>query len=230
LRTGEPETIQIVGYQLGTIVDEINGRPRKGATVRYPLAGGKNQALLALIAKTNPVSLTELPEKSGRAKSNLSRTLKTMERYGIVYFEKGDGREVSPRVNYSGISLEMSFAYRYREGPNMRMKRQIRMPIAVIPSVRPSAHSSASGSRHPGVCRRYGWPALSFDRERVWDGGLNKTTGPCNTSVILIRSLRRKSWAILERILAAVQEVSTQGDVRSFAGRVGCVERALQSA
>jgi predicted transcriptional regulator len=71
---------------------------------------GKNQALLALIAKTNPASLTELAETSGRAKSNLSRTLKTMERYGIVYFEKGDGREVAPRVNYSGISLEMSFA------------------------------------------------------------------------------------------------------------------------
>jgi predicted transcriptional regulator len=60
--------------------------------------------------KANPASLTELSVTSGRAKSNLSRTLKTMERYGIVYFEKGDGREVAPRVNYSGISLEMSFA------------------------------------------------------------------------------------------------------------------------
>lgn len=71
---------------------------------------GKNQALLALIAKTNPASLTELSETSGRAKSNLSRTLKTIERYGVVHFEKGNGREVAPRVNYSGISLEMSFA------------------------------------------------------------------------------------------------------------------------
>jgi predicted transcriptional regulator len=71
---------------------------------------GKNQALLALIATTNPSSLTELAETSGREKSNLSRTLKTMERYGLVHFEKGEGREVAPRVNYSGISLEMSFA------------------------------------------------------------------------------------------------------------------------
>jgi len=71
---------------------------------------GSNQALLSLIAKTNPSSLTELAEASGREKSNLSRTLRTMERYGLVHFEKGAGREIAPRVNYSGISLEMSFA------------------------------------------------------------------------------------------------------------------------
>lgn len=70
----------------------------------------KNQALLALIAKTNPTSLTVLAKTSGLARSNLSRTLKTMEQYGIVHFEKGEGREVAPRVNYSGISLEVSFA------------------------------------------------------------------------------------------------------------------------
>src|SRR5258708_3031294 len=68
------------------------------------LLSGKDEALVGVIAKANPGSLTELAETSGRAKSNLSRTLKTMERYGIVYFEKGDGREVAPRVNYSGIS------------------------------------------------------------------------------------------------------------------------------
>jgi predicted transcriptional regulator len=33
-----------------------------------------------------------------------------MERYGLVRFEEGEGREVAPRVNYSGVELEMSFA------------------------------------------------------------------------------------------------------------------------
>jgi hypothetical protein len=56
--------------------------------------------------------LTELAETSGREKLNLPRTLKTMGRYGIVHFEKGAGREVASRVNYSGVSLEMSFAQR----------------------------------------------------------------------------------------------------------------------
>jgi predicted transcriptional regulator len=69
----------------------------------------KNRALLALIMKTHPQSLTELAETSGRAKSNLSRTLKTMERYGLVHFEEGPGRQIAPRVDYSGVELEMKF-------------------------------------------------------------------------------------------------------------------------
>jgi len=69
----------------------------------------KNRALLGLIAKTHPQSLTELAEATGRAKSNLSRTLRTMERYGLVHFEEGTGRQLAPRVNYSGVELEMSF-------------------------------------------------------------------------------------------------------------------------
>lgn len=69
----------------------------------------KNRALLTLIVKTNPQSIAELAERAGRAKSNLSRTLKTMERYGLVHFEQGPGRQVAPRVNYSGVELEMTF-------------------------------------------------------------------------------------------------------------------------
>ena len=69
----------------------------------------KNRALLALIAKTQPESLNELAEKTGRATSNLSRTLKTMERYGLVHFEPRSGRQIAPRVDYAGVELEMMF-------------------------------------------------------------------------------------------------------------------------
>ncbi|ARP82173.1 transcriptional regulator [Bordetella genomosp. 8] len=69
----------------------------------------KNRALLALIARTKPASLNELASKSGRAKSNLSRTLRTMEQYGLIYFEQGPGRQLAPRSNYCGISFEVSF-------------------------------------------------------------------------------------------------------------------------
>ena len=68
----------------------------------------RNRELLAVIAELNPGSLTELAEKTGRAKSNLSRTLKTMERYGLVRFEQGEGRAQAPRVVYSDITLDMS--------------------------------------------------------------------------------------------------------------------------
>jgi predicted transcriptional regulator len=67
----------------------------------------KNRALLALIAETEPESMNELAEKTGRARSNLSRTLRTMERYGLVRFVKGSGRQRAPRVHYSDIVLDM---------------------------------------------------------------------------------------------------------------------------
>lgn len=69
----------------------------------------RNRVLLALIADTEPQSVNELATKTGRAKSNLSRTLRTMEQYGLIRFEKGAGRQLAPRANYAGISLEMSF-------------------------------------------------------------------------------------------------------------------------
>jgi len=49
----------------------------------------KNRALLATIAATQPSSLQELPERTGRKASNLSRTLKTMEHYGFVRLHRG---------------------------------------------------------------------------------------------------------------------------------------------
>jgi predicted transcriptional regulator len=67
----------------------------------------KNRELLALIAETEPDSMSELAEKSGRARSNLSRTLRAMERYGLVRFVKGSGRQLAPRVHYSDIVLDM---------------------------------------------------------------------------------------------------------------------------
>ena len=71
------------------------------------LLSARNRALLKLIAQTQPGSLQELADKTGRAKSNLSRTLKTMERYGLVQFEEGHGRNRAPRVHYTDLSLDV---------------------------------------------------------------------------------------------------------------------------
>jgi predicted transcriptional regulator len=67
-----------------------------------------NRELLRVIAETKPQSLSELAERTGRAKSNLSRTLKTMERYGLVRFEKGKGRTLVPRTPYTDVVLDLS--------------------------------------------------------------------------------------------------------------------------
>ena len=68
----------------------------------------RNQALLALIASEKPESLTELAEIAGRKKSNLSRTLKTMSRYGLVELRAGPRGTLIPRVTYDRVRLDVS--------------------------------------------------------------------------------------------------------------------------
>lgn len=68
----------------------------------------RNRELLSVIAKEKPESLQELVERTGRAKSNLSRTLKTMERYGLVRMEKRPNRALAPRTTYDDIRLDLS--------------------------------------------------------------------------------------------------------------------------
>ncbi len=65
----------------------------------------ENQELLKQIIEYKPTSLTELEEISQRKKSNLSRTLKTLERYGIVSLNKEKGKLV-PVVNASNFKVE----------------------------------------------------------------------------------------------------------------------------
>lgn len=67
----------------------------------------RNQGLLDLIAKQQPGSLAELEALSGRAKSNLSRTLRTMARHGLVDLEEGANGRIVPRVRYERIALDM---------------------------------------------------------------------------------------------------------------------------
>ncbi len=69
---------------------------------------GRNQELLALIARENPGSLTELARLAGREKSNLSRTLRTLARYGLVELEPGLHGKLIPRVLYDQVQLDVS--------------------------------------------------------------------------------------------------------------------------
>jgi predicted transcriptional regulator len=67
----------------------------------------KNRALLDLIIEQEPKSIAELEALSGRAKSNLSRTLKNMERFGLVELLEGDGGALRPHVPYEEIQLDL---------------------------------------------------------------------------------------------------------------------------
>lgn len=67
----------------------------------------RNRELLALIAEQKPESLQELEDLTGRKVSNLSRTLRKMEQYGIVELKRGRQGRIKPRFPYSGFQLNM---------------------------------------------------------------------------------------------------------------------------
>lgn len=69
------------------------------------ILSAKNRALLELIAEEE-LTLTELAARTGREKSNLSRTLKTMANCGLVDLKRERGR-VIPKVPYGAISLNL---------------------------------------------------------------------------------------------------------------------------
>jgi predicted transcriptional regulator len=68
----------------------------------------KNRALLNLIAATHPKSLQDLAARTGRKPGNLSRTLRTMERYGLVRLHRAERGRVKPEVPYRKISLTVA--------------------------------------------------------------------------------------------------------------------------
>ena len=55
----------------------------------------ENRSLLDVIRISRPASISELSGITGRKQGNLSRTLKTMSRYGLVKMEKNE-RSVRP--------------------------------------------------------------------------------------------------------------------------------------
>lgn len=69
-----------------------------------------NRALLDTIAERAPGSLDELARITGRAKSNLSRTLKKMEGYGLVRLERGERGRITPRVTHDRVALDLPLA------------------------------------------------------------------------------------------------------------------------
>ena len=64
-----------------------------------------NRELLRIIIEQAPGSVEELSQMTGRAKSNLSRTLKTLANYGLIRMEKGQGLKLVPKVEHDRVEL-----------------------------------------------------------------------------------------------------------------------------
>ena len=83
----------------------------------------ENQALLQVIREHNPESISELERLTGRRASNLTRTLHTLERYGIVSLKeartsgaisfktarRGGRAPLKPVLTADAIELKLSF-------------------------------------------------------------------------------------------------------------------------
>ncbi len=74
------------------------------------LLSAGNRELLRIISEAAPGSIEELAQLTGRAKSNLSRTLKTMAGYGLIRFEPGERGRLAPKVTYDRVELELAIA------------------------------------------------------------------------------------------------------------------------
>ena len=62
--------------------------------------------MLETVRRTPPQSAAELAERTGRKKPNLSRTLKTMEQYGLVQINRRK-RKLVPGVRYQRVAVLM---------------------------------------------------------------------------------------------------------------------------
>ena len=88
-------------------------RPKKGEPKVWfetlqsmaQILSSENQQLLKIIKEKNPTSLKELEIATGRKRSNLSRTLHTMSRYGIIDLVKHN-RTVQPVVKATDFKIE----------------------------------------------------------------------------------------------------------------------------
>ncbi len=89
-------------------------RPKKGEPKVWfetlqsmaQILSSENQQLLKIIKEKNPTSLKELEIATGRKRSNLSRTLRTMSRYGIIDLVKHNNRTVQPIVKATDFKIE----------------------------------------------------------------------------------------------------------------------------
>lgn len=96
----------VVGIRSGTSARACEPTQNLAPTIWFAswrqLAGvlsDENRALLRLIRDRRPRTLQELAELSGRAASNLSRTLRNLEQHGLVRLHRSsDTRAVRPEA------------------------------------------------------------------------------------------------------------------------------------
>ena len=73
------------------------------------LLTGQNRDLIRIIQAGKFNSMAELAAQSGRAESNLNRTIKKLSKLGLVTLKRGRGRLVKPELAIRSLRIELDF-------------------------------------------------------------------------------------------------------------------------
>ena len=69
----------------------------------------QNRDLIRIIQAGKFNSMTELAQLSGRAESNLNRTIKKLAKLGLVTLKREQGRFVKPELAIRSLKIELDF-------------------------------------------------------------------------------------------------------------------------
>ncbi|MGN7612860.1 HVO_A0114 family putative DNA-binding protein [Magnetococcales bacterium HHB-1] len=72
---------------------------------------GSNRLLLEIMVHAQPTTISDLAKKANRRPSNVSRTLKTLEQYGVVKMVAGKGNKKKPVFPYDGYKVEQTVTF-----------------------------------------------------------------------------------------------------------------------
>lgn len=143
LRIGIASREEIVARTMAIARGEYNGasdEPKVWFTSIESLAqvvSTKNKLLLGLIRQSKPASIKDLALLARRQPGNLSRTLHTMERYGLVKIRQGERGRRIPEVYYDRIE----FDYRIVKDAMMASKVFRAVPLELV-SVAPAKNGT----------------------------------------------------------------------------------------
>jgi predicted transcriptional regulator len=73
------------------------------------LLTGRNHELIRLIEAGKFESMAELAAQSGRAESNLNRTIKKLSKLGLVTLKRQRGRLLKPELAVRSLRIELDF-------------------------------------------------------------------------------------------------------------------------
>jgi predicted transcriptional regulator len=101
--------------------------PLPASAMLSTLSSPGNLDLLRIISQERPASVSQLAERTGRAQSNVSRSLQVLARYGLIRLER-EGKEVRPVPLARSVDVDLAAGtYRTLAAPAARRRHAMRV-------------------------------------------------------------------------------------------------------